>query len=67
MKKAKELGLQVVINPDAHHLEGLDDVAYGVGIARKGWLALENVFNTREAKEVADYLDKRRGRTNGVV
>ena len=61
MKKAKELGLQVVINPDAHHLEGLDDMAYGVGIARKGWLTREDVFNTREAQDVADYLEKRRG------
>ena len=61
MKKAKELGLQVVINPDAHHLEGLDDVAYGVGIARKGWLTREDVFNTREVKDVADYLGETEG------
>ncbi|RPH90484.1 MAG: DNA polymerase/3'-5' exonuclease PolX [Desulfobacteraceae bacterium] len=65
MKKAKELGLKIVINPDAHHLEGLDDVAYGVGIARKGWLTKEDVFNTWEAQDVADYLEKRRRRTDG--
>jgi len=56
-----------VINPDAHHLEGLDDVAYGVGIARKGWLTRENVFNTREAREVANYFEKRRRKIDGVV
>jgi DNA polymerase (family 10) len=67
MKKAKELGLQVVINPDAHHLEGLDDVAYGVGIARKGWLTKEDVFNTREARDVANYFEKRRRKIDGVV
>ena len=65
MKKAKELGLKVVINPDAHHLEGLEDVAYGVGIARKGWLTREDVFNTGEAKDVADYLEKRRRKIKG--
>jgi DNA polymerase (family X) len=62
MKRAKELGIQVVINPDAHHLEGLDDVACGIGIARKGWLTREDVFNTWEAKDVSDYLVKRRGK-----
>ena len=31
MKKAKELGLKVVINPDAHHLEGLEDCPSGSG------------------------------------
>ena len=67
MKKAKELGLKVVINPDAHHLEGLEDVAYGVGIARKGWLTREDIFNTGEAKDVADYLEKRRRKINGMA
>ncbi|MCU0577923.1 MAG: DNA polymerase/3'-5' exonuclease PolX [Desulfobacterota bacterium] len=62
LKKAKSLGLRIAINPDAHHLEGLADVHYGVGIARKGWLTKEDVFNTREAGEVADYLEKRRKR-----
>jgi DNA polymerase (family 10) len=62
MKRAKELGIQVVINPDAHHLEGLEDMAYGVGIARKGWLTKEDVFNTREARDVSDYLENRRGK-----
>ena len=62
MKKTKELGLQVVINPDAHHLEGLDDVAYGVGVARKGWLTKEDVFNTWEAEAVADYFEEHRKR-----
>ncbi|MBI5582575.1 MAG: DNA polymerase/3'-5' exonuclease PolX [Deltaproteobacteria bacterium] len=60
MKKARELGLKIAINPDAHHLEGLTDVHYGVGIARKGWLTREDVFNTLEAEEVAAYLEQRR-------
>ena len=57
----------MVINPDAHHLEGLDDMAYGVGIARKGWLTREDVFNTREAKDVADYLEKRRKKRGSAL
>ena len=44
MKKAKELGIKIAINPDAHHLDGLADISYGVGIARKGWLSKGRCF-----------------------
>jgi DNA polymerase (family 10) len=33
------------INPDSHRVEGLDDVRYGVAIARKGWVPRERVLN----------------------
>ncbi|HLD56117.1 MAG TPA: DNA polymerase/3'-5' exonuclease PolX, partial [Candidatus Omnitrophota bacterium] len=38
LRAAKAKRLRFAINPDAHSVSGLDDVAYGVGIARKGWL-----------------------------
>jgi DNA polymerase (family 10) len=56
MRKAKELGIKIAINPDAHHLEGLDDMAYGVGIARKGWLTREDVFNTFGVDQIKSYF-----------
>ncbi len=49
LRRAKELGILISINPDAHSLEGLDDVNYGVMAARKGWLAPEDVLNTYPA------------------
>ena len=52
LRRAKELGILININPDAHSLEGLDDVNYGVMIARKGWLAPEDVLNTYPPAEV---------------
>ncbi len=52
-KYAKEKGVLVPINPDAHNTEGLRDVSYGVGVARKGWLEKKDVPNTRPAREVA--------------
>ncbi len=42
---ATEHGVPVPICPDAHTPEGLDDIRYGVGIARKGWLTREQVPN----------------------
>ena len=37
------------IGPDAHSTEGLDDVQYGIGIARKGWLTKDDVLNCLDA------------------
>lgn len=61
LKRAKELGVLISLNPDAHSLEGLDDLTYGVIAARKGWLASEDVLNTYPAAEVARLLKRRRG------
>ena len=55
-KYAKEKGVTIAINPDAHNIEGLRHVCYGVGIARKGWLEKQNVINTRNLKGVLEYL-----------
>lgn len=42
---AKEKGVKCVINPDAHRTERLQDLWFGVGIARKGWLTKADVVN----------------------
>ena len=57
---AKERGVKISINPDAHSLEGLYDTDYGVGIARKGWLSRQDILNTMELNEVVDYLNRRK-------
>jgi DNA polymerase (family 10) len=56
VKYAKEKGVRICINPDAHNTEGLKDVFYGVGIARKGWLEVRDVVNTWPTKEVENYF-----------
>ena len=57
VKYAKEKKVPIFINPDAHTTEGLNDVAYGVGIARKGWLEARDVVNAWDIKKVAGYLN----------
>ncbi len=51
-KRAKELGVPVVINPDAHSIKGLGDIDYGVMVARKGWLESGDVLNSLSADEM---------------
>jgi DNA polymerase (family 10) len=56
-KYAKEKGVKISINPDAHNVDGLKDVRYGVGIARKGWLEVKDVINCWLLKDVEKYLN----------
>ena len=55
-KRAKELGVPVVINPDAHSIKGLGDIDYGVMIARKGWLENDDILNSLGAEEMSTRL-----------
>ena len=56
---AVQLGVPLSINPDAHSIEGIADVQWGVGIARKGWLRPGDVFNTKSVKEMEKVLSSR--------
>ena len=51
-KYAKERGVKISINPDAHHAEDIANVSYGVGMARKGWLTSRDVLNTMTLGEI---------------
>ena len=55
-KRAKELGVPVVINPDAHSIQGLGDIDYGVMVARKGWLEEGDILNSLSGKEMTERL-----------
>ena len=61
-KYAKEQGVYISINPDAHSVEGLDDMRYGVGIARKGWLEEQNILNALSLAEIERYFLAKRNR-----
>lgn len=50
---AKEKGVKIPINTDAHSIQGLEDMHFGVGIARKGGLEPEDVQN---ALSLDDFL-----------
>jgi len=60
LRRARKLGVRISIGPDAHRMEGLGDVRYGVAVARKGWLAPEGVLNTLGLERMRTYLAERR-------
>ncbi|MFH1826012.1 MAG: DNA polymerase/3'-5' exonuclease PolX [bacterium] len=46
-KRAKELGVKIVISTDAHSVEQLELMKYGVITARRGWLEAKDILNTQ--------------------
>jgi DNA polymerase (family 10) len=58
---AKEKGVKCVINPDAHRTERLQELWFGVGVARKGWLTKEDVMNCLPLGKIEEALGKKRG------
>ena len=60
VKRAKAMGIPIVINPDAHNPDDLALVRFGVDVARRGWLTRDDVFNTRSVNEVMAELIRRK-------
>ena len=57
-KRARQLGVQIVINPDAHSTGEFANMRYGVDVARRGWLGKEHIFNTKTLAQVAKAFEK---------
>jgi DNA polymerase (family X) len=60
--RAKEKGVKCVINPDAHRAERLQDLWFGIGIARKGWLTKNDVMNCLALGKIEDALAGKKAR-----
>ena len=57
-KRAIELGVNIVINTDAHNLTHLDFMRFGIATAQRGWVQKENVINTRNLEELREWLER---------
>jgi DNA polymerase (family 10) len=58
-RQARDLGVKVAINTDAHDADQLDGMEYGIYTARRGWLAVDDVLN---AQPVSTLEEMRRQR-----
>jgi DNA polymerase (family 10) len=50
-RRALDLGVKLVINPDAHSTAGLDDVRWGVAVARKAGATAGDLINCSDIEE----------------
>ncbi len=57
---ARKYGATIEIGPDAHSVDGLENMALGIGMARKAWLRPEDVINTRSAEDFVAFATRRR-------
>ena len=57
--RAKELGVKVCISTDAHSVQRLDHMSYGVDQARRAWLNKGDVLNTMTQPQFREWLERR--------
>ena len=55
---AKDMGVMIVINTDAHNIPGLDVMQYGIKQARRGGLTKADVANTRTWAQMKKLIGK---------
>ncbi len=55
-RRARDKGVKCSLNPDAHHANGLQDLHFGIRVARKGWLTREDILNCLPAEDMRNWL-----------
>jgi DNA polymerase (family 10) len=56
LRMAKQHGVKIVINTDAHHTSHLRKIHYGILQARRAWLTKADVLNTLPAKKFGEAM-----------
>lgn len=57
---AKELGIKMIINTDAHDIQRMDEIKYGVAVARRAWLSPGDIINTMTLPELLAFWQNRK-------
>ncbi len=56
VRQAKEQGVKFVIDTDSHALSHMDNMFYGVSVARRGWAEPKDILNTLPADKFVDWI-----------
>jgi len=64
-RRAAESGVLLAVNSDAHTLQAMGNLKYGVGTARRAWLTREHVINARKTEELINWLKRRKATARG--
>jgi len=57
VKQALEFGVKFTIDTDSHALEQVNNMPFGVAVARRGWATTEDVANTWEWKKLSEWFN----------
>ena len=56
IRRAKNEGVKMIINTDAHQKEQLNLMEYGVSMARRGWAEKKDIINTLPVEKLLEYF-----------
>ncbi len=56
IRRAKEAGVKMVINSDAHHKDHLKFMEFGIAQARRGWAEKEDIINTQPLDKLLKFF-----------
>jgi DNA polymerase (family 10) len=59
-RRANELGVMLAVSTDTHSLDQLDQMAIGLGVARRAWVEPERLLNCRPLKELLQWIAEKR-------
>jgi len=57
-RRAKEMGVKLAIGTDAHSIEQLEAMRFGISVAWRGWLSREDVINTLALEKLLKVIKK---------
>jgi DNA polymerase (family 10) len=56
VREAVKLGVKLTLGTDAHHIDGMNNMMFGVSVARRGWSTENDIINTRSLLEFEKLL-----------
>ena len=63
IKRAKEAGVKLIIDTDAHHKDQLRYIEFGVSQARRGWAEKKDIVNCWSLKEMLEFFNRKSKRS----
>jgi len=57
-RKAREMGVHVIINTDSHNYDDLLNLPYGVATAQRGWIEKDRVLNAHPVEEMLAFKSR---------
>ncbi|PIQ92666.1 MAG: DNA polymerase III [Parcubacteria group bacterium CG11_big_fil_rev_8_21_14_0_20_39_14] len=58
IRRAKESGVKIAINTDAHHIDHLRFMEFGIAQARRGWAEKRDIINAQPLEKLLKFFKK---------
>jgi DNA polymerase (family 10) len=58
-RKARDMGVHIIISTDSHNYDDLLNLPYGVATAQRGWIEKDRVLNARPVEEMLQFKNGR--------